>query len=151
MKILAHKLALISTAGALMVAATMACAASTGLPPVQRMGSIDYVTGGIGQAESSSFERASHDWPLTLEFAVKDKQRADFAAGVAVEVRDARQQVKLKVKSDGPFLLAKLAPGHYKVDATFDGRSLHEKIVVAAGHPAKAVFVWPSEKAVAGS
>lgn len=150
MKNLARKVAPLSAAGALLVAASMVCAA-TGLPPVHRSGTVDYVTGGIGQAESSSFESASHDWPLTLEFAVKDKQRADFVAGVDVEVRDARQQVKLKVRSDGPFLLARLAPGHYQVDATFAGKSLHEKIVVAARHPAKAVFVWPSENGTAGS
>ncbi|HEY8905023.1 MAG TPA: hypothetical protein VIM63_03190 [Rhodoferax sp.] len=143
MKILTSKLNLLSTAGALMMAASMAHAA-TDLPPVQRTGSIDYVTGGVGQNESSAIERASHSWPLTLEFAVKDKQHADFVSGVRVQIRDAGQHVALKVTSDGPFVLAKLQPGRYVVDASLDGKTLHEKVVVASGHPAKAVFVWPT-------
>ncbi|MDR3370884.1 carboxypeptidase regulatory-like domain-containing protein [Rhodoferax sp.] len=143
MKILASKLNLLSTAGALMLAVSVAHAA-TGLPPIQRMGDIDYVTGGVGQTESSAIERASHSWPLTLEFAVKDKQRADFVSGVSVEVRDAGHHVALKVKSDGPFVLAKLQPGQYVVDASFEGKTLHEKVIVASGHPAKAVFEWPA-------
>ena len=123
--------------------ATSMAHAATSLPPIQRMGTIDYVTGGIGQAESSAIERASHNWPLTLEFAIKDKQRADFVAGVNVEVRDAGKHVKLNIKSEGPFVLAKLLPGRYLVDASLDGKTLHEKVVVASGHPAKAVFEWP--------
>lgn len=143
MKILTLKMTLLSTTGALMMGASMARAA-TDLPPIQRMGTIDYVTGGVGQTESSAMERASHSWPLTLEFAVKDKRRADFASDVKVEIRDAGQHVKLKLKSDGPFVLAKLHPGRYVVDASLDGKTLHEKVLVASGHPAKAVFVWPA-------
>ncbi len=143
MKTLTFKKTLCSAAGTLMLATTMAHAA-TSLPPVQRLGNINYVTGGIGQAESSAIEHASHNWPLTLEFAVKDKQRADFVAGVTVDVHDAGKHVKLNLKSDGPFVLAKLPPGRYLVDATLDGKTLHEQVVVASGHPAKAIFEWPA-------
>jgi len=143
MKVLTLKMTLLSTVGALMMGASIAHAA-TALPSIQKMGGIDYLTGGVGQTESSAIERASHEWPLTLEFAVKDKQRADFVSGVRVEVRDAGQHVKLKLKSDGPFVLAKLQPGRYVVDASLDGKTLHEKVQVTSGHPAKAVFVWPA-------
>jgi hypothetical protein len=142
MKILTYKFALHSTAVALLVGGSMAQAA-TGLPPVHHMGAIDYVTGGVGQQESSAIERASAAWPLTLEFAVKDKHHADFIAGVGVAIRDARQNIELKVRSDGPFLLAKLPPGHYLIDASFGNKTLQQKVDVVAGHPAKVVLVWP--------
>ena len=105
MKILTSKLSLISAAGTLMMVASVAHAA-TSLPPIQHMDGIDYVTGGIGQEESSAIEHASRSWPLTMEFAVKDKQHADFVSGVRVQVHDAAQHVKFKVMSDGPFVLA---------------------------------------------
>jgi len=143
MKILTSKLSLLSAVGTLMMVASLAHA-TTSLPPIQRIGDVDYVSGGIGQDESSAIERASHSWPLTMEFAVKDKQHADFVSGVRVQVRDAAQHVRFQVKSDGPFVLAKLQPGQYVVDASLDGKTLHEKVMVAAGHPAKALFVWPA-------
>ena len=143
MKNLTSKLSLFSVAGTLMMVASLAHA-DTSLPPIQRIDGIDYVTGGIGQEESSAIEHASHSWPLTMEFAMKDKQHADFVSGVRVQVHDAGQHVKFKVMSDGPFVLAKLQPGQYVVDASLGGKTLHEKVMVAAGHPAKALFVWPA-------
>jgi len=143
MKNLTSKLSLFSVAGTLMMVASLAHA-DTSLPPIQRIDGIDYVTGGIGKEESSAIEHASRNWPLTMEFAMKDKQHADFVSGVRVQVHDAGQHVKFKVMSDGPFVLAKLQPGQYVVDASLGGKTLHEKVMVAAGHPAKALFVWPA-------
>jgi len=143
MKNLTSTLSLFSAAGTLMMVASLAHA-NTSLPPIQHIDGIDYVTGGIGQEESSAIEHASRNWPLTMEFAMKDKQHADFVSGVRVQVHDAGQHVKFKVMSDGPFVLAKLQPGQYVVDASLGGKTLHEKVMVAAGHPAKALFVWPA-------
>jgi len=114
------------------------------LPPVQHAGNIEYVSGGIGKDESKAIERAAKGWPLTLEFATKDKQRSDFVADVAVVVRDAKGRVALKTESDGPFLLAKLSPGKYEVDATLDGKTLHEQISVRRGEPTRKTFLWPA-------
>ena len=118
--------------------------ASARLPPVQTSGSVEYLSGGIGQSESSAIERASAHWPLTLEFAIHARPRDEFAADVKVRVRDAQGHTALEATSDGPFLLARLGPGHYAVEATLAGRTLHEKVSVEAGHPAKAVFVFPA-------
>lgn len=129
--------------GALVMSYGSAQAMAT-LPAVQKSGQIEYVTGGVGADESAAIESASKQWPLTLEFAVKDKQRADFAADVETIIRDAKGHRVLQVDSGGPILLAKLEPGHYAVDATLGGKTLHEKVVVKRGQPAKAVLVWPT-------
>ena len=39
-------------------------------------------------------------------------------------------------------MLSRLAPGYCAVDATFAGKTLHENVVVKAGQPTKAVFLW---------
>lgn len=121
-----------------------AAQAAPALPPLQHGGGVEYLSGGIGQSEAQAIESAARHWPLTLEFAVKDKQRADFAADVKVLVRDAKGHTALEAVAGGPFLLAKLAPGRYSVEARFAGKTLHEKVLVNAGHPAKAVFLWPA-------
>ena len=42
----------------------------------------DETGGGIGQDESTAIEKACRQWPLTLEFAIRDKHHADFVADV---------------------------------------------------------------------
>mgnify|MGYP001548248900 CR=1 FL=1 len=143
MSTLVQKSAVAAAMCALLVGGAWAHAEAT-LPPVQSSGQVEYLSGGIGEAQSTAMQNAEHQWPLTLEFAVKDKKHSDFAANVNVIVRDAKGKTALQTESTGPFLLARLAPGRYAVDATFAGKTLHESVTVAHGAPAKAVFVWPA-------
>ena len=142
MRTLIYKAAIAATLGTLV--ATGFVQAATPLPPVHKSGDVEYLSGGVGRDESAAIERASKEWPLTLEFAVKEKHRDEFAADVKTVVRDAKGRAVLQTDSDGPFLLAKLEPGQYAIDATLAGRTLHEKVAVKHGQPAKAVFVWPA-------
>lgn len=143
MRTLIRNAAIATAVGALMAGSALA-QAENDLPAVHRSGSVEYLSGGIGQSQSTAIENASRHWPLTLEFAVKDKQHADFAANVHVLVRDAHGHTALKTTAGGPFLLAKLAPGAYAVTARLDGKTLHERVLVKEHQPAKAVFVWPT-------
>ncbi len=129
--------------GALATGSALALAAAP-LPPVHNDGGVAYLSGGIGQGEAQAIEGSERSWPLTLEFAQRDHGHGDFVANVAVVVRDAHGNTSLHATSDGPFLLARLAPGRYKVDATLDGKTLHEKVAVHSGAPTKAIFVWPA-------
>jgi hypothetical protein len=121
----------------------MAAPAGASLPEVQRSGRVEYLSGGIGHDEAQAVQAEARRWPLTLEFAVNDRPRADFAADVAVKVRDARGHTALDTTASGPFLLMKLSPGMYKVDATLRGQTLHREVHVQAGHPTQALFLWP--------
>jgi len=129
--------------GALTTGSALALAAPP-LPPVQDQGSVAYLSGGIGQGEARAIEGSERNWPLTLEFAQRDRNHGDFVANVAVVVRDSHGHTSLHATSEGPFMLARLAPGRYAVDATLDGKTLHERVAVHSGAPAKAIFVWPA-------
>jgi hypothetical protein len=139
-----RKIALTGALGAMLLGGALAQAA-TALPAVHKMGSVEYLSGGIGLDESQAIESASGQWPLTLEFAAKDKPRAVFLSDVKIRVRDAKGHDILEATSDGPFLLARLPPGHYVVEATLGGKTLHENVVIKPHQPAKAVFLWPTE------
>lgn len=144
---LTRNTAVAATLGALLMGGALAQGTSptpAPLPPVQQSGAVQYLSGGIGLDESTAIKKASQQWPLTLEFAVKDQQHAVFAADVDVLVRDASGRAALQATSDGPFLLARLQPGHYSVAATLAGKTLHENVVIRKGQPARAVFVWPA-------
>jgi hypothetical protein len=122
----------------------MAGSPAQALPAVQTSGHVEYMSGGIGQPEAEAIEHASKQWPLTIEFAEAHKPRAEFVADVETTIRDAKGHAVLQVEAGGPFLLAKLAPGPYTVDATLSGKTLHKHVTVARGQAAKAVFLWPA-------
>ena len=138
------------SATALLSAAALlgALSAQAANPPIHFTNGIEYMSGGVGSDEAKFMETVSPRWAATLEFAVKDaadKQGADFAASVKVQVRDAASGTALlNAVSDGPFMLARLEPGRYDVEATLNGQTLKQELTVRAGLPSKATFVWPS-------
>jgi hypothetical protein len=141
METLIHKKVIAATLSTLVLGAAIAQEAAT-LPPVQRNGQVEYLSGGVGKDEAAVIERTSRQWPLTLKFAVKDKPRVHFAADVEVTVRDAKGQTALQTTSDGPFLLAKLPAGKYVIVATLAGKSLNKQVLVKHGQATKALFMW---------
>ena len=66
---------------------------------------------------------------------------------MSVQVRDAHQHTVLATVSEGPFVLAKLAPGRYEVQATVEGRTLTRAITVPAQGSSREVFVWTGRSA----
>lgn len=113
------------------------------LPPVQQTGGVVHLSGGIGLDESSAIEAESKKWPLTLLFAIKSQQRAVYTADVQVRLLDGRGRVLLETTSDGPYLLLKLAPGPYVIEASLQGKTLRQKVQLKPDSPARIVLVWP--------
>ena len=128
----------------LLVVAAGAVHASSALPAVHSVGQVEYMVGGIGRGEADAIEHVSKQWPLTIEFAEKSKPHDEFVADVQTTVRDANGKTVLHVDAAGPFLLAKLAPGRYTIDARLAGKTVQQKVDLARGQPAKAVLVWPA-------
>ncbi len=115
------------------------------LPPVQQQAGVAFMTGGVDLDVARLLQSESSRWPVSLQFAVKDTPVNSYLADVRVVVRDARGIPVLDTLSDGPFLLARLQPGRYAVDATFGGRTLHENVAVKAGTTTRKIFLWPHE------
>ncbi len=138
-----------SLAAAIVAAAGMfgAMAAQAANPSIHVSHGIEYMSGGIGSDEAHFMESVAPQWSATLEFAVKDaagKQGADFAANVHVQVRDTAGHAVLDTVSEGPFMLARLEPGRYEVEATFNGQTLKQEMTVHASAPSRNMFVWPA-------
>lgn len=120
-----------------------AVAMAAPLPAVQSQNGVAYMTGGIGAGSAKALQAEAHHWPVTMEFAVKDKPVDSYLANVKVQVLDAQHHVVLDTVSDGPFLLARLAPGQYDLKASFDGKTLEQPLHLRAGQQAHQTFVWP--------
>ena len=59
-----------------------------------------------------------------------------------------RIQALVAVLSDGPIMMARLAPGGYTVRATAGGKTIERKVHIAPGESVRAVFVWPQRPGV---
>ena len=136
-------MAAIFTAGVLLAGAAHAQSDSA-LPPVQKSGAVEYLSGGIGLDESTAIKSASRHWPLSLVFSVQAPGKAEFASDVKLEIRDAKGAQVLATTASGPFLLAKLPPGSYSLRATLAGKTLERKVQVKAGSSARVELVWPA-------
>jgi len=112
------------------------------LPPEQTQGAVTYRSGGIGQDEAQAFEAAEKQYPLSLEFVINRKPRAEFTADVHVTIADAHGKSLLDTQSEGPFLLAKLPAGRYTVTAKRQGQTLTKTVHVATHKPAHMMFRW---------
>jgi hypothetical protein len=91
---------------------------------------IPYVSGGIGEGEREAMRPMSADYNLWLWFATKDT--GANLADVQVTVQDKNQTPVLDVVSDGPWLMARLPAGTYKVKATSDGATQVKTVTVGA-------------------
>jgi len=133
------------TGAAMLALACVGAQATAYNPPIQMAHGVEYMSGGVGSDEAELMRTIEPRWPAVFEFAVKDGKSADFAAGVVLTVRDAQGNVLLdSVHATGPYLVARLDPGRYTVDAVLAGQKIQREISVGGpGTSTKNVFEWP--------
>ena len=132
-----------TVATAVLPAAT--AAANSALPPVNTQGGIPYLSGGIGSDESAAIKAAASRYSLSVTLAGTQDGRNVYLSSVPVTVKDASGGVILDVVSDGPYLLADLPPGNYRVSARFKDEEKSADARVAAGKSARVSFLWKSK------
>jgi len=131
--------------GAVLLAALSSSAYAAFNPPIRMTHGIEYMSGGIGSDEARLMETVAPRWPATFEFAIKDHKGAEFASDVRVTVRDSHGTVLLdNVESAGPFMVARLDPGTYEVEARLRGNTLKQTLQLKPGTPARVAFLWPA-------
>lgn len=137
----------VSTLIAVATISTAALASAAPLPPVHVQGEIAYLSGGVGRDEARTILAAAKDYPLALEFAVathaKPGPKAEYAAGVAVTIKNMQGNIVLTAKSESPFMLIKLPTGRYLISAERHG-NVERRPVWVTGEPKLVVFEWAS-------
>jgi hypothetical protein len=125
-------------------------AANPSLPPLQTQGQTEFLTGGIGSDESEAIRKEGRSWPLMLEFAQGDASgaagRAEYISDVKIVIKDKSGNVVLDAKAEGPFMLVKLAPGRYSLDATYAPTTLHRDLKLEKGQNRKITLRWPAAR-----
>lgn len=129
-------------AGMMLAGASVLAPARAALPALQHQGDVEYVSGGIGIDESTSFKDARATFPLSMTFAQAAQGQGDYVADVKVVVADAHGKPVLDTTSQGPYLLARLPDGKYQVKATYGNQTQTRDVTIAGGHSEPLVFSW---------
>lgn len=129
----------------LALCANVAFAAATSLPPIHHQGNVVYLSGGIGIDQSAALKEEMHKYPMVLEFAGKTHQGNEYLADVLVHITDMHGTTLLNVTSHGPFMLASLPNGRYKVTAVYEGQSQQRVVDVTPSTHIRILFLWPTQ------
>lgn len=121
-------------------------------PPIRIAQGIEYMCGGKSSAEAEFMRTVSPRWAATLEFSINRGRPGEIPDDVKVVVRErySGRQV-MHAATGAPFMLARLDPGAYEIEATLGGLTLQQPLTVFNGMASRAVFVWPSNVDFAAS
>jgi hypothetical protein len=120
----------------LLLAAQAAAAADVDSPQSRRVRS-----GGVGEEERQALERDSR-YNLKVVAARRD---GAYLADVDLRIVDQRGAEVLATRMEGPWLLAELPPGHYRVVADYRGTVQRRDVNVAPGGRSGVVLQWLGE------
>ncbi|WP_124538718.1 carboxypeptidase-like regulatory domain-containing protein [Piscinibacter terrae] len=123
--------------------ALAASAMAAGLPPERQAGGVSYVSGGVSADEAEAFKAMRNNYPLAIELVQQVGGRNMFTADAKVRVMDSAGHVVLDARADGPFMLVRLPPGRYRVEATFKGMTTESPATVNIGGHAQATLNFP--------
>jgi len=93
------------------------------------------LTGGVSEEERDAIRHDLGTYNVWLAFVERDT--GNYVSGVKVAVVDSKENAVVDTVADGPWLLAQLPPGQYKV-RTSDGQE--QLITAGAGAPAMTVL-----------
>lgn len=132
--------------GAAVLGLSSAAHAVTANPPIQMAPQgVEFMCGGKNKDELAFMEMVAPRWAATFEFAVSRGPRGQFPEAVEVKVVDKYSGAEvMQASASGPFMLARLEPGTYDVQATLGNLTITQTVNVALGVPGRALFLWPS-------
>lgn len=98
-------------------------------PTVLTQNGIRYVSGGIGEEEAAAMQKMAAQYSLRLMVAHKS---GEYLSDVDVTIASSTGKGVFSARTDGPFLLVALPPGHYRVTAASGQASQTRSVVVPA-------------------
>lgn len=109
---------------------------------VQSAGNVTYVSGGVGLESLDQLSSIARDFNLKLVFALNS---GSYLSGVQVAIADSKGNTVVDAMSDGPWFMAKLPTGSYRVMATVAGKTEKRQVTVGPSQLKTVDFRWASE------
>jgi hypothetical protein len=109
---------------------------------VQTVSGVSYVSGGVGTASIDRLNTLAGGFNLKLVFAGKS---GAYLTDVRVNIADSKGRTLLDIVSEGPWFLAKLPTGDYKLSASFAGNVVRQHVSIGPEKLKTVQFRWASE------
>ena len=106
---------------------------------IRREGETRYVSGGVGSESIEQLAAIAGDFNLKLVFALNS---GEYLSAVRVVIADATGKRLLDTLADGPWFLAKLPAGTYRITATYAGKEHQRQISIGAEKLSTFDFRW---------
>ncbi len=115
------------------IAAACAFAVASGVAFAQsaERTSVPFTTGGVGQEARQQMLAQASKYNLHLEFV--EAGDGEYVSGVEVTIASPRGGNVLSTRTEGPWLLAGLAPGTYTVTARYGNNVQKQQVSVGQG------------------
>lgn len=139
---LKSRLLMLSMAAVVVASASLVSAADSKDSVVQTAGQVSFVSGGVGTESLDQLAAISSQFNLKLVFALKS---GEYLSGVQVAISDAKGQSILDTLSEGPWLLAKLPAGNYRIVAIVAGKTEIRQVAVDGAKLKTVDFRWGAE------
>lgn len=119
-------------------------AQETAAMPQTAPSGIEYINGGIGQAQQSAMKalRSKYNFRLTL---AKPKS-GEYVADVNVRLDNNKKEPVLTISSAGPLLFANLPSGRYTLVTEYQGNSKSQPVTINPGRPRGVVVYFPDQR-----
>lgn len=108
---------------------------------VQNQNGVAFISGGVGDEEVDALSAMSSNYSLKLVFA--EKASGSFVADVHVLIEDAKGTQLIDMASAGPWFLAALKPGRYRLKLGGMGVEKKYSITIQRGRQTQMVIHWP--------
>jgi hypothetical protein len=112
------------------------------IPPTQSSQGISYITGGVGEEESTAILAEAKQWPLLLEFSQLENGRGVWIFGSQIKILNTKNAVIFDAKADGPYMLINLTAGDYAIQASYQGVEQKKAISIKSGPVQKVSIFW---------
>ena len=112
------------------------------VPEAQRSQGVSYITGGVGEEESTAILAEAKQWPLLLELSQLENGRGVWIFGSQIKIANAKGAMIFDAKADGPYMLVNLDAGDYVIQASYQGVEQKRAISIKAGQPQKISIFW---------
>ena len=116
--------------------------ASAQIPDTQYSDGVSYISGGVGEGETTAILAEAKQWPLTLELSQLENGRGLWIFGAKIKALNSKGKTVFDAVADGPYMLINLEPGDYVIEGTYQDTVQKRAVSIKENSPQKISIFW---------